>query len=101
MFKALMGGLLNLLATVIQIICLPLNAVIEATMPNLSDKILEVTNVINTLFDGITWALGIIPAPLIAAMLFIVTIEIAKHSIYIGTHTLLKVWEVLQKIKFW
>lgn len=101
MFKALFNIILNMLATVIQIVCWPVNQIIVNTMPDISDKILSVTNTLNTLFDSMTWALGLIPAPLIEVLLFIITIEVAKHTIYISTHQLIKVWNLLQKVKFW
>lgn len=101
MFKILFNIILNMLASVIQIIVWPINAVISSTLPDLTSKILEVTNTLNTVFDSITWALGLIPPILIETVLFIITIEIAKHTIFISTHTLVKVWNVMQKIKFW
>lgn len=101
MFKALFTIIINMLATVLQLICWPINQVIEATMPNLADKILEVTNTLNSVFDTITWAIGLIPNIIIETLLFILTIEIAKHTIFKSTHILSKVWNVLQKIKFW
>lgn len=101
MFKALFTGIINLLASVIQIAVWPVNQIIEATLPDISDKIIQVTNVFSTLFDCLTWALGALPAPVIAVLLFVVTVEIAKHTIKISTHTLIKVWNLFQKIKFW
>lgn len=101
MFKALFNIIINLLATVIQLICWPVNQLITATLPNFSDKITQVTTTLNTIFNSITWGLGLLPPIVVETLLFIVTIEIAKHTIYISTHTLIKVWNVLQKIKFW
>lgn len=101
MFKALMNGLLNLLGTVVQIICLPINSLISNLLPDLSSKINEITSLFSSIFDSIVWALGIIPQPVLTALSFIITIEIVKHSIFVGTHLVLKVWGVLQKIKFW
>lgn len=101
MFKALFNLIINLLASVIQIIVFPVNVFITTSMPDLSDKILSVTNTLNSVFDALTWPLGLIPGIVIETLLFIVTVEIAKHTIYISTHTLIKVWNVLQKIKFW
>lgn len=101
MFQLLFKLILNLLATLLQIILAPLNALISGALPDLSSKIVEVTQSITGMISNITWALGIIPAPVITALLFIITLEIAKHSIYVLTHMLLKVWEVIQKIKFW
>lgn len=101
MFKALFKIIINLLATVIQIVVWPVNTVISNALPDLSDKILSVTNTLNTVFDSITWGLGILPPILVETLLFILLVEIAKHTIYVSTHTLLKVWNILQKIKFW
>lgn len=101
MFQLLFKLILNLLATLLQIILAPLNVLISGALPDISSKIVEVTQTITSMVGNITWALGIIPVPVIAALLFIITLEIAKHSIYVLTHMLLKVWEVIQKIKFW
>lgn len=101
MFKALFKIIIDLLATVIQIVVWPINTVISNTLPDLNDKILSVTNTLNSVFDSITWGLGILPNILVETLLFILLVEIAKHTIYVSTHTLIKVWNILQKIKFW
>lgn len=101
MFKALFNIIINLLATVIQIICWPVNQIITSALPDISSKLLEVSNSFNNIFDSITWALGLLPQSIIEILLFILTIEIAKHTIFKSTHMLIKVWNVLQKIKFW
>lgn len=101
MFKALFNVIINLLATVIQIICWPVNQIITNTLPDISTKLLEVSNALNNIFDSITWALGLLPQSIIEILLFILTIEIAKHTIFKSTHMLIKVWNVLQKVKFW
>lgn len=101
MFKVLFDIVLNMLATIIQIVCWPLNAIIETSLPDISTQILNVTNTLNSVFDNITWALGLIPTPVILVLIFIVSVEIAKHTIFVSTHTLIKVWSLLQKLKFW
>ena len=101
MFKALFNIIINMLATVIQIAVLPINAIITNTMPDLSSNINEVTSTINSAFTSISWALSLVPPQIISALLFIITIEIAKHTIYVSTHTLIKVWNLFQKLKFW
>jgi hypothetical protein len=101
MFKALFNIIINMIASVIQLIVWPINQIIVNVMPDVSDKILVVTNTLNTVFDAITWGLGLLPSFLVETLLFIVTIEIAKHTIFTSTHMLIKVWNVFQKIKFW
>lgn len=101
MIQAIFQFLMNLLATVLQIIVLPINLAIEATMPDLSTKIQEVAEVFGSVFNSIAWATGLVPDSIIATLIFILTVEIAKHTIFTSTHALIKVWNVLQKIKFW
>ena len=101
MIQAIFRFLMNLLATLIQVIVWPINQVIISTLPDISSKISEVTSGFNSLFGGIGWALGLLPPGILGVLLFILTVEIAKHTIYVSTHTLTKVWSVLQKIKFW
>ena len=101
MFKALFNIIINLLATVVQIVMYPLNAIITSTLPDLSDKLTEVGSAISNMFSSISWALGLVPGYVIEVLLFIFTIEIAKHTIRISTHTLIKVWNLFQKLKFW
>ena len=101
MFKILFNIIINLMATIIQIVTLPLNLAVTSALPDLSSKVLEVTNGIPTLFGGFSWALGLLPPGVLTVLLFIVSVEIAKHTIFISTRTLIKVWNILQKIKFW
>ena len=101
MFKALFSLVFNLLATIIQAICYPLNLIITNALPDLSSKINEVTNGIGNLFSTLTWALGLIPNPIVETLLFIITVEVAKHTIFFFFHTLTKIWTVIQKLKFW
>lgn len=101
MLNAILSGLLNILAGLIQIICFIPNWIIENTLPDISQQITQVTNGLNDLFNGIGWALGLLPPGVLGVLTFILGVEIAKHTIFISTHTLIKVWNVLQKIKFW
>ena len=101
MFRALFNIMINLIATIIQIIVWPINSVINATLPDLSDKITQVSGVFGTVFNYISWALSLIPPSVIAVLSFMLVCEIAKHTIFRSTHALVKVWNVFQKIKFW
>lgn len=101
MFKALFNIILNLLATIVQIVMWPLNEVISVALPDLSSKILEVTNMLGGVFNNMLWALDLVPSAIVTTLLFFITCEIAKHSIYLGTHVIIKLWNLFQKLKFW
>lgn len=101
MIQAIFKFLLNILATVVQVVVWPINQIIVNALPDLSEKIQQVSNGFNTLFSGISWGLGMLPNSILVVLVFIVSIEIVKHTIFIGTRSLQKVWTLLQKIKFW
>ena len=93
--------IINLLASVIQIVTFPINAIITSTLPDLSTKIAQVNNGISSLFSGIGWALGLLPPGVLPVLTFIIGVEIAKHTIFTSTHALITVWNLFQKLKFW
>ena len=101
MINLLFSTMMNLIATTLQIITYPINVTISSILPNISDKLTNVINVFSTIFDGMAWALGLLPPGLLPVLIFIVTVEIAKHTIFISTHTLIKVWNLFQRLKFW
>lgn len=101
MFSAIVNFFLNLVATIIQVILIPVNLIITNVLPDLTSQINQVVNGISQLFSGIGWALGLLPPGILPVLLFIITIEICKHTIWANAHMIVKVWNVLQKIKFW
>ena len=101
MFSAIVNFFLNLVATIIQVILIPVNLIITNVLPDLTSQINQVVNGISQLFSGIGWALGLLPPGVLAVLVFIITIEICKHTIWANAHMIVKVWTVLQKIKFW
>lgn len=101
MIQTLFNGILNILTSIIQIIVLPINALITSTLPDLSSKITELTNGISTLFTGATWGISVIPHTLLVTLLFIISVEIAKYSIFISTHVISLILNIIKRIKFW
>ena len=93
--------IIGMLATVIQIIVWPINTIITSLLPDFSNGILQVTSTLNSVFDSMTWALGLLPSIVIVTLSFVLTCEIAKHTIWKSTQAVTTVWAVLQKIKFW
>lgn len=101
MFKLIIELLINLIATVVQLIMTPFNLLITTALPDVSSKITQVANGIPGIINYLNYGLGLIPPGVSTVILFILTCEIAKHTIFTSTHVLLKVWNILQKIKFW
>lgn len=101
MFAAIINFFLNLVATIIQVILVPINLIVTNVFPDLTSQINQVNSGISELFTGIGWSLGLLPPGILPVLLFIITIEICKHTIWANARMIVKVWTVLQKIKFW
>ena len=59
MFSALVNFFLNLVASIIQVVLIPVNLIVTNIFPDLTSQINQVTSGISELFTGIGWALGL------------------------------------------
>lgn len=101
MFNDLFRIFLSLLATIIQLVLYPFNQIFVLAFPNISTRITETITNLTHIFDGMSWALGLIPSQVKITLLLILGLEIAKHSAYITAHLIVKAWNLIQKLKFW
>ncbi|MBQ3275140.1 hypothetical protein IJH46_01820 [Candidatus Saccharibacteria bacterium] len=101
LISALFNFILNLIATVIQLICLPLNLLITNLLPDLSNNIQSVVTGISQLMNTLPWALSILPLTFLNTLAICWGLKLIISNISISTRSLIKVWNVLQKIKFW
>lgn len=101
MFATIFNLLINLLATIIQIVCAPINAIVTTALPDVGNAISQATSGLSNIVSSMSWGLGLLPPIVIEMLSFIILCEIAKHTIFTSTHVLSKVWVVLQKVKFW
>lgn len=101
LISSLFNFILGLLATTVQIIVSPLNTLITNALPDLAQGLTAVGQGIGTLFSIFNWALDLIPPVLLWTFAFCYGLRLAVTTISISTHTLVKVWNVLQKLKFW
>lgn len=105
MIGALISGFFNFIlgfvATAIQIIVWPVNQLLTAGLPDIANGITAIGNGFSNLLATLPWALSIIPTSLLWIFTLCWGIRLAVSSLSISTHTLIKVWNVFQKIKFW
>lgn len=87
--------------TIIQLICLPLNALFDHVFPDFDKYITIINNGLNSAFSPLSWAISIIPPLVREVLLFIFTIELSIVLIMKSTRLTARVWSILQKLKFW
>lgn len=93
--------LLTIIMSIVQLICLPLNAIFEGVFPDFSNMLTNIDNALNIAFNGFSWAVSFIPPLTREVLVFIFTIELAMLVVMKSTHLTSKVWNILQKLKFW
>lgn len=101
LISAFFNFLLTIIMSIVQLICLPLNALFENIFPDFSEKLTMIDSALNTAYSGLSWAISIIPPAVRDTLLFIFTIEMSLLVIMRSTHLTAKVWGLLQKLKFW
>lgn len=101
MFKALFNIIFNLLATLVQLVCFPLNTIIDNLLPDLTDKISYLTSKFPIVFQNLAWFVNILPSYTRSIFLFSLNVVIVKYTIYMSIHAVIKVWNLFQKLKFW
>lgn len=87
--------------TIVQLICLPLNALFSNVFPDFSSKLTNINNALNSAYSSLSWAISIVPPAVRETLIFIFTIEMAMLVIMRSTHLTAKVWKILQRLKFW
>lgn len=87
--------------TIVQLICMPINALFNNVFPDFSSWISKIRLGLNSAFSNLSWAVSLIPPELRGAILLIITIEASLLVIMRSTSLTAKAWKILQKLKFW
>lgn len=102
MFKALLNGILNTIISILSIVLTPINALFTALFPNMSGLISYFNNFVNTYIgNNLIWFMNLLPPGFKYCLRVWFTFVIAYYGIYYTYKGFIKVWEIIQKIKFW
>lgn len=102
MINALLKGILSMITSLLNIFLLPINTLIENIFPDMTSAIQTFTNFINQYLGGsLAYFFSILP-PIFRSLLVIwFTFVISYYSIYYTYLAIIKIWSIIQKIKFW
>lgn len=102
MIKAIINGLLKLLIMVLNIVLLPINTLIENVFPSMSSAIQTFNNFINNVLGtNMVYFFQLLPPIFRSLLVTWFTFVIAYYTIYYTYLAILKIWAIIQKIKFW
>lgn len=102
MIKALLDGILNALASVVTFLLTPLNLLFTNLFPNMSSAISTFNTFINTYVgNGLSYFFSVLPPIFRTLLITWFTFVIAYYTIYYIYIGYLKIFNVIQKVKFW
>lgn len=103
MFKALLNVILKAVQGVINVVLLPINALIEPLFPSsITTAIGNFTTFVNTYIgSSIGWFSSLFPPIFRSLVGLALTFTIAYYTFVWSYTAIIKIWNVIQKIKFW
>jgi len=103
MFKALLNVILKAVQGVINVVLLPVNALIEPLFPqSIISAIANFNTFVNTYVGGsIGWFSHLLP-PIFRSLIGLSLTFTIGYYTFVWSYTgIVKIWNVIQKIKFW
>lgn len=102
LIKALLNGILNVITSLLNIFLLPINVLIENIFPDMSSAISTFNNFINNYVGGtLSYFFSILPPIFRGLLVLWFTFVISYYSVYYSYLAIIKIWNIIQKIKFW
>lgn len=102
MIKGILNGILKMILAILNIVLLPINALIENIFPNMASAITNFTNFLNNVIgNNLVYFFHILPPIFRSTLVIWFTFVIAYYGIYYTYLGILKIWAIIQKIKFW
>ena len=91
-----------MITSLLNLVLLPINALIENIFPSMSTAIQSFTNFVNNVVGAnLAYFFSMLPPTFKTILSIWITFIIAYYTIYYSYIAILKIFNVIQKIKFW
>lgn len=102
MIKALINGILNLIISILDIVLIPINALFTNLFPDVSSMISTFNTFVNQYVGGgLSYFFSILPPVFRGLLITFITFVIAYYGVYYTYVGIKKIFDIIQKIKFW
>lgn len=102
MIKAILNGLLNMAMAVITFLLTPVNALVQNAFPDMANAIATFNNFVDTYFgSNLTYFFSMFPPIFKSLLVLFITFSIGYYTIHFTYTALVKIFNVIQKVKFW
>jgi len=92
---------LNLVVTIIQIICYPINQLVITAFPSIATYLTDMSTQLLSMLEFLPWLLTYFPWPARVLVVFIMSTELVLIVLFQSTYYVSKAWKIFQRIKFW
>lgn len=102
MFKMLINGIMSVVTWILDIILLPVNALIENIFPDMASAINTFNSFLNQYIGGaIAWFSSLLPPITKSIIVLWLSFLIIYYGVAWSYALIVKIYNVIQKIKFW
>lgn len=102
MINAILNGILKVITTLLNVFLLPVNLLVNTIFPDMSQAIGHFNNFVNTyLGSPLAFFFNLLPPIFRSIVILWITFIISYYTIYYSYLAIIKIWDIIQKIKFW
>lgn len=102
MIKAILNGLLSALSGVVSFLLTPVNALVENLFPDMANAIATFNNFVDTyLGANLAYFFSMFPPIFKSLLVMFFTFCIAYYTVHFTYIALVKIFTIIQKVKFW
>lgn len=102
MIKGILKGILKMILKLLGIVLTPIDTLISNVFPSMATAIQTFTNFINNILgNNMVYIFHLFPPTFRSLLVLWFTFVIAYYTIYYTYTGILKIFNVIQKIKFW
>ena len=102
MIKAIINGLLSIITSLVDVFLTPINLLIENLFPDFSNIVNTFNQFVSNYVGGsLSYFFSILPSTFKSILIIWFTFVVGYYSIYYTYTSIIKVFNIIQKIKFW
>ena len=102
MAKAIFNVLFGIIKTILNLLLAPINLLVVNLFPDFSNLISNFNNTVSTYIgSGIGYFSSLLPPTTKSILLIYLTFLISYYTITYSAHAIIKIFKIIQRIKFW
>lgn len=102
MAKAIFSVFFKIIKAILNVVLLPINALIVNLFPDFSNMIISFNNGVQTYIgSGLGFFANLLPPTTKSLVLLYLTFLVSYYTITYSVHGIVKIFQIIKRIKFW